>query len=364
MSGRRLFDSLDISTIATGFALVLAGVCAIASATLDPSGGSQLWKTQLVWVAVSTIAAVVVVRVDYHVWAEIALAMHGVVLLLLVAVLFFGREVGGNRSWLVLGPFRLQPSEFAKWTTCLVLAVYLARKVHGSVKLRDMIGLGLLAGSPFALIAMQPDHGTALIFLPLYLAAVFMGGVRWKVIMVIVLVGVLLLPLVWFVLLEGYQKERILTTFDPGRDPSGYGYQVRQSQIAIGSGGIVGQGLFQGTQSQLNFLPAQHTDFVLAVLAEDLGFVGALGVLGLFYLLFYRGFVAARSSQDRLGTFICMLVVAWLAGQMAVNVGMVLGRLPTIGVPLPLMSYGGSALVASVSAVALIVNVRTRRFVN
>jgi len=152
--------------------------------------------------------------------------------------------------------------------------------------------------------------------------------------------------------------------FDPGRDPSGYGYQVRQSKIAIGSGGVTGKGLFRGTQSQLNFLPAQHTDFVFAVMAEELGFVGTAGVLGLFYFLFYRGLRAARSAQDKLGTYLCLLVVAWIAGQMALNVGMVIGRLPTIGVPLPLLSYGGSSLVAAMCGIALLVNVHARRFVN
>jgi rod shape determining protein RodA len=139
---------------------------------------------------------------------------------------------------------------------------------------------------------------------------------------------------------------------------------VRQSKIAIGSGGLAGKGMFQGTQSQLNFLPAQHTDFVLSVLAEELGFLGVLAVLGLFSVVFHRGIVAALAAQDRLGTYLCMLVVAWIAGQMAVNVGMVLGRLPTIGVPLPLLSYGGSSLISTLAGVALIVNVRSRRFVN
>jgi len=174
---------------------------------------------------------------------------------------------------------------------------------------------------------------------------------------------VLLAPVAW-TQLKGYQKERIKTVLDPERDPAGFGYQVRQSKIAIGSGGITGKGPFHGTQSRLNFLPARHTDFILAVLAEELGFLGAAGVLFLFYYLFYRGIVAARSAQDRLGTYLCLLVVAWLVGQMAINVGMVVGRLPTIGVPLPFLSYGGSALLASICGVSLIVNVRTRRFVN
>jgi rod shape determining protein RodA len=359
----RLLDNVDLQVILASLALVGIGIFAIASATMEQPDKSGLWQTQLLWLAIALVGAAVVVAVDYRVWAEASLVLHGVVIVLLLTVLFIGKEVGGNRSWLVVGPLRLQPSELAKWTTCLVLAVYLARRVRGSIGLRQLLEMGLLAGVPVVLIALQPDMGTALIFLPIYVGALLIGGVRWKVIVGILLIGLLLTPVAW-TQLKDYQKERILTVLDPGRDPSGYGYQVRQSKIAIGSGGPAGKGLFRGTQSQLNFLPAQHTDFVIAVFAEDLGFFGATLVLGLFYYLFYRGFVAARSSQDRLGTYLCLLVVAWIMGQMAVNVGMVLGRLPTIGVPLPFLSYGGSALVATMCGVALIVNVRARRFVN
>jgi rod shape determining protein RodA len=359
----RLRDSLDLTTLGTTLVLVAIGVFSVASATTEAAGGRSLWRVQLMWLAVATVAALVVIAVDYHLWAEIALALHVGVVGLLVVTLIVGREIGGNRSWLVLGPLRVQPSELAKWTTCLVLAVYLARRVHDKAGLRELLEMAALAGVPIALVAAQPDMGTALIFLPIYLSALLMAGVRWKVIVSLLCVGLLLAPVAWF-MLEDYQKQRILTVFDPERDPSGFGYQVRQSKIAIGSGGLAGKGLFQGTQSQLNFLPAQHTDFILSVFTEQTGFLGAVSVLALFYYLFYRGIVAARSSQDRLGTYICMLVVAWLAGQVAVNVGMVLGRLPTIGVPLPLLSYGGSSLLSTLCGIALIVNVRTRRFVN
>jgi rod shape determining protein RodA len=361
---RRHVGSLDLILLGATLALVALGTLVVASATLEGPGGGGLWRTQLLWLLVSLVVAAVVAVVDYRLWAGTALFLHGGVVTLLVVVLFFGREVGGNRSWLDFGVLRFQPSEVAKLTTCLVLAYYLTRRVHESLGLRQFLEIGVLAGAPVALVALQPDMGTALIFIPIFLAALLMGGVRFKLILVIVLLGLLLVPAMWLFFLEDYQKERILTVLEPERDPSGYGYQVRQSKIAIGSGGLVGKGMFQGTQSQLNFLPAQHTDFVLSVLAEELGFLGVLGALGLFYVIFHRGVVAALSAQDRLGTYICMLVVAWIGGQMAVNVGMVLGRLPTIGVPLPLMSYGGSSLVSTLAGVALIVNVRARRFVN
>jgi rod shape determining protein RodA len=361
---RRLLDSVDLPSILATLALAGVGLFSIASATMQQvDGRAGLWRVQLLWLLLAVVAATVVFLVDYRVWGEGAMLLHAFVILLLVVVLFVGKEVGGNRSWLVLGPLRLQPSELAKWTSCLVLAVYLARRVRGSIGLRQLIEMGVLIGVPVGLIALQPDMGTALIFLPIFLVAMLIGGVRWKVIVGLLIVGLLLTPVAWFQL-KDYQKERILTVLDPSRDPSGYGYQMRQSKIAIGSGGLSGKGLFRGTQSQLDFLPAQHTDFILAVWAEELGFIGAASVLGLFYYLFYRGILAARSAQDRLGTYLCLLVVAWITGQMAINVGMVMGRLPTIGVPLPFMSYGGSALVTAVCGVGLIINVRSRRFVN
>jgi len=360
----RFLRSLDPALLAAAAALIGLGLLAIASAGAEGSAADAgLWRKQLVWLGVAVAVALVVVVVDYHLWAGIAWSLHAGVLALLLGVLVVGREVGGNRSWLVLGPLRLQPSELAKWTTCLVLAAYLAHRVRETVGLREILQMGLIVGAPLALVAAQPDLGTALTFGPIFLAALVMGGVRFKIIAGALVLGLLLAPVAW-VQLHDYQKERIRTVLDPDRDPSGVGYQVRQSKIAIGSGGLVGKGLFRGTQSRLDFLPAQHTDFVLAVLAEELGLAGAGGVLGLFYLLLYRGISAARASQDRLGTYLCMLVSAWIAGQTAVNVGMVLGRLPTIGVPLPLLSYGGSSLVASLAGIALVLNVHARRFVN
>jgi len=359
---RELLDRIDLSTVGVALALVAVGVVGIGSATLGEPG-QGLWRQQLIWLAIGAAAAFVVVVVDYRFWAQLAYAFHGAVIVLLIAVLLVGREVAGNRSWLVFGPARLQPSELAKWTTCLVLAAYLSRRVRDKLVMRQLVELGALVGLPMGLIALQPDLGTALIFPPIYLAAIVLGGVRWKTLSIAFVIVVLLAPVGW-TRLESYQKERILTMFDEARDPTGVGYQVRQSKIAIGSGGLTGKGLFRGTQSQLNYLPAQHTDFIMSVIAEELGFVGVAVVLLLFYLLLYRGVVSARAAQDRLGTYLCLLVVAWITVQVAINIGMVLGRLPTIGVPLPLVSYGGSALVASLCGVALIVNVRSRRFVN
>ena len=363
MIPRRFLDSFDFGTMLIALALAGVGIVAIASATLGQPARIGLWRVQLLWLAIGVVGALIVVGVDYHVWAEFSLVLHGLVAASLVAVLFFGREVAGNRSWLVIGPVSFQPSEFAKWTTCLVLAAYLSERVRGGIGLRQVLEMGALAGIPTGLVAAQPDTGTALTFVPIYLAALLLGGLRFRVILAALLLAALLAPLGWSHL-KDYQKARILNVLDPERDPSGIGYQTRQSKIAIGSGKLAGKGLFRGTQSHLNFLPAQHTDFILAVVSEELGFAGAAAVLVLFYSLVYRGVLAARSAQDRLGSYLSLLVLSWIAGQVAINVGMVLGLLPTIGVPLPLMSYGGTALVAVLAGIGLIVNVRTRRFVN
>jgi rod shape determining protein RodA len=360
---RRLLDRLDVPTIAAALALAVVGMTAIASATIEQPGRAGLWKTQLAWLGVASVAAVVVIAIDYHIWAEFALSLHGVTVALLVAVLLFGKQVGGNKSWLVLGPLTFQPSELAKWTTCVAVASFLAKRVHERLRFVQVLQLLAIIGVPMLLIAKQPDMGTALTFVPITLAAVLLGGLRWRIVILAMCVVAVLAPLGWQHL-KPYQKERILTVVDPGRDPSGVGYQVRQSKIAVGSGRLTGKGLFKGTQTRLNFLPAQHTDFVLAVIAEELGFIGAAAVLALLYYLLYRGMLAARSSQDRLGTYLSLLVVSWLAGQSAINIGMVLGLMPTIGVPLPFLSYGGTALIAVTCGVGLIANVRGRRFVN
>lgn len=363
MLQRRLLDRLDVPTIAAALALAAVGMTAIASATVEQPGRAGLWRTQLAWLGIASLGAVVVIVVDYHIWAEFSLSLHGVAVALLVAVLLFGKEVGGNRSWLAFGPVTFQPSELAKWTTCLAIAAFLAKRVHDRLRFVQAVQLGAIIGLPMLLIARQPDVGTAVTFVPIALAAVLLGGLRWRVVAIAMCAVALLAPVGWRHL-KPYQKERILTVVDPGRDPSGVGYQVRQSKIAVGSGRLTGKGLFKGTQTRLNFLPAQHTDFVLAVIAEELGFIGAAGVLALFYYLLYRGLLAARSSQDRLGTYLSLLVVSWLTGQAAINIGMVLGLMPTIGVPLPFLSYGGTALISVTCGVGLIANVRGRRFVN
>jgi rod shape determining protein RodA len=335
---------------------------AVASAT-----GGALWAGPamkqllflLIGIGVYTLAA----RVDYHDWAALSVLFYAGGVALLVLLLFIARPIAGARSWFDLGPLRLQPSEPMKAVVVLAAAVFLSQ-VAGKLSFGRLVRFGAMVGLPMLLVAAQPDLGTALTFVPMFVALAWLAGIHPRVLLTLALVGALAFPLLWFGVLEDYQKERVLTVFDPSRDPSGTGYQVIQSRIAVGSGGVTGQGLFQGSQSRLDFLPARETDFVLAVIAEELGFIGVCVVLGLYAALLFRAFQTASLAQDRLGTFLAVGVAALWAGQIFINTGMVAGILPTIGVPLPVLSYGGSSIVATFLAFGLVSSVRAGRYVN
>jgi rod shape determining protein RodA len=243
------------------------------------------------------------------------------------------------------------------------VAMFLAR-LGGSLDFTRLCKLGLLIGVPVALILGEPDMGTALTFIPLALAGAWLAGIRMRVLAVLGLLVALMAPIGWFYVLKPYQKERILLVFDPSRDPSGAGYQVMQSRIAVGSGGVDGKGLFHGSQSRLKFLPARETDFVLAVVSEETGFIGVVITLGIYMSLVFRALDTALTARDLLGTYLCGGIAAIWTGQVFVNAGMVTGILPTIGVPLPLLSYGGSSVLATFLAFGLVGSVRAHRIVN
>lgn len=324
----------------------------------------DLPRTQLTWLVIGVAVFAVAAAIDYHLWADLAPLLYAGAVATLGVVLAVAPRIAGARSWFVLGPIRFQPSEAAKVAVILMVGWYLARRSGEKLGFTGLVSLGFLVGLPVVLIAMQPDMGTCLTYMPLFAMGVFLGGIRVKTIVILGLVGMLLVPVVWSYGLKDYQRERILTVFQPERDPSGTGYQVRQSRIAIGSGGVWGKGLKEGTQSRLQFLPQHHTDFILSTLAEQWGFVGSATIVGLYLFLVMRAFSTARLARDRLGLYLAVGIGTMLGFQALVNVGMVLGALPTIGVPLPLLSYGGSSAVTTMLALGLLANIRTRRFVN
>lgn len=359
---RRHLGSVDWAMLLAALALPAIGLVVIYSATTGtPNAGA--FERQLVWLGLGLAAMTVALVVDYHTLAEFSWVLYGGAAVLLVAVLAFGRVVNASKSWLGIGGVQFQPSELAKIATILVVATYLGRESVRGLGFVRFSALCGLVGFPVLLIMQQPDLGTAATFVPLLAGAAFLAGLRVRTIIALLLIAALALPIVWGHL-KPYQKERVRIVLEPARDPKGAGYQLIQSLIAVGSGGVAGKGFLSGTQGQLQFLPEQHTDFIMAVLAEERGFIGSAIVLGLYFLLFYRCVATARAARDRTGAFLAMGVACVYGGQALINIGVVLGILPTTGVPLPLMSYGGSCLVSALIGVGLVMNVWMRRLVN
>jgi rod shape determining protein RodA len=279
----------------------------------------------------------------------------------LVLVLLLGEDRGGNRAWFAVGPLTIQPSEFARLGVILMVAAWMGRSRSQRLSLAGGAMVIAMVAAAILLVVLEPDLGVALTYLPIAAAALWIGGVparTWVVLAVLAVIGSAIL---WQSGLEPYQKERVLTVMDPERDPYGGGYQVRQSKIAVGSGQLVGQGLGHGSQSLLLFLPAQHTDFAFSVWSEATGFAGATGLLAAYALLLSRIGWTALAAPTRHGLVLAILIGSWLAFQVVVNIGMVLGWLPTTGITLPLFSYGGSSLLSTCSALGLVQSVWRHR---
>ncbi len=352
---RRLL--LHFDWVLAGLAGLLVGAGVLTLWSLVP----RLAARQALWVGVGVAGALLIISFDYRTLARWAALGYVVGLGVLAAVLMLGRTAQGARRWLALGPLTLQPSELFKLVLIVTLAQYLAsREDHRPGWDRVVVPLCLVLPA-ILLIVKQPDLGTGLVLLPVVAALVFVGGARWRDLGLGAGAGVAITPAFWFVL-HDYQRERILVYLDPFRDPLGSAWNVIQAKITIGSGQLWGKGLFGGTQSRLAFLPERHTDFIFAAFAESWGFVGAMGLLAIYGLLALRGFEVAATARDALGSLLATGATVLLVSQALVNLGMVTGLLPVVGIPLPMVSYGGSALLTALGAVALIENVRMRRF--
>lgn len=345
------------------FALTGVGVLMIYSATYQ-TVRADLYVRQLQWFALAMVIFFILLQIDYHILVDLALPLYLFSLALLVAVLFFGKRISGAKSWFALGYFHFQPSEIAKIASIVLLARYLSDESRSSLTLKDLGMAGVIMGIPMILIILQPDMGTTITFLPPLILLLFLAGMRFRWILLTTIGGIATLPVFWL-FLKPYQKARILTFIDPTMDPLGSGYQIIQSKIAIGSGRILGKGLFsKATQAYLDFIPEKQTDFVFSILAEDFGLIGVIVVLGLYFLLIARMLNSAGQSRDRVGTFIVMGFVAVFFFHVFVNIGMIIGLMPITGLPLPLMSYGGSSLLSTIVGLAIVSNIYMRRFVN
>lgn len=343
--------------------LSVIGIVMVASATSGTSLAG-LQQKQLAAVAFSFLCLIITAGFDYRRLADRAPVLFVVTTLLLAATLFLAPRIAGTKRWLQLGPLQLQPSEFAKIVVALMVAKLLAETRGSSLGLRDLTGPAVVTFLPALLIAAAPDLGTAVSLVPLLFAGSFLAGLRGRSIAIVCVIAALASATAWRFFLKDYQKARVYSFLDPDRDPRGAGYQKRQAQIAVGSGGMVGKGYLKGTQTQLGYLPARHTDFIFAVLAEEFGFMGVSLTLGLYMVLLWRCMEIARSARDRLGTFLVTCLTATLAFQVVYNVAMVAGLLPVKGLPLPLMSAGRSSVLATFLSLGLILSVRMRRFAN
>lgn len=363
MSDRPVLRNFDWVMLSCIVLIVGYGILMIFSATFQTQN-SGLYLKQLEWLLLGAVLFVVIVNIDYHFLTDSSLLFYVFSLILLVLVLIVGKRISGAKSWFVLGHFHFQPSEIAKISSILLLSRYLSEESRTYLVFRDFVMAGLIMGVPMALIILQPDMGTTITFLPPLILLMFLAGMQYRLILLAILGGIASLPVFWL-FLKPYQKARILTFIDPSVDPLGSGYQILQSKIAVGSGRIFGKGLFsKSTQAYLDYVPEKHTDFIFSIVAENFGLIGVLVALALYFILLYRMLQTAKQARDRVGTFVVMGIMAVIFFHVVVNICMIIGLMPITGLPLPLMSYGGSSLLSTIIGLAIVMNIRMRRFVN
>ncbi len=344
------------------FTIVLIGIGIVntvsTSAIISDSGAIEyeiFLQRQCLWAGIGFLCMLVISFIDYHKLAFIAYPFYAFVIILLILVPIIGVSAGGAQRWLNVGFMNLQPSEFAKFAI-LILGAKLLANDGDTLSWTRLIKVLLVGLIPFALVVIQPDLGTSLILLFILGGIVLFHGIKWHVLRVLLIIVPLTLPFAWLYL-KDYQKQRILTFLDPTKDPQGAGYNIIQSQIAIGSGEFFGKGFQHGSQNQLQFLPEKHTDFAIAVLAEEWGFVGILFTLTVFCLFLYSIYNGAKNSKDRFGSLICAGIFFYFFLQILINIGMVVGIMPVVGMPLPFISYGGSAMLVNCVLIGITLNI-------
>ena len=370
MEFRTYLRHVDYALLATVAGLVGYGSLIIYSAThSDPNLPSPFYyvKIQLAAAAIGAILMGVVAFMDFRGLRNYRQHIYFGIIGLILLVFIVGAEAKGSTRWIPLGFFNLQPSEMAKVGMIVVLAAYLSERPRGDLEAQTTLRTIGIAAVPALLVFIQPDFGTALVLAAVTISVLFVYGTRWLHFGVIAAaVGGALamvieaLPAVGIQVLKPYQIDRLLVFLHPDHDPGGSGYHLLQSKIAIGSGMMAGKGLFQGTQTQLNFLPEHHTDFVFSVLGEELGFIGVAVLLALYILLIWRGLRIAIISESLFGSIIAAGVVSMLLFQVFVNIGMTIGIMPITGIPLPFVSYGGSSMVANLLAIGLLESIHVR----
>ncbi|MBW1666769.1 MAG: rod shape-determining protein RodA [Deltaproteobacteria bacterium] len=364
MFDRRLLKNFDWILLLLLIIISAISVLNLYSATypLRQAGGSVIFMKQIYWFIIGFAALLFMTTFDYHLLGRLAYPAYFFALALLIVVLLKGEVRSGSQRWLSLGGVMFQPAELMKIALVIALARFFSEHDHpNGYRLRDLWRPFLLMALPCGLIIKEPDLGTALTIGIVCFSVILFAKVRLKSLLILVIGAFLAAPFIW-VNLQEYQQKRILTYLSPEMDPLGAGYHINQSKIAIGSGLVWGKGFLQGTQTRLHFLPEQHTDFAFSVLAEEWGFAGSLILLLLYLFLMLWGINIARTSKDKFGALISLGVVAIIFWQMAINVSMVTGLLPVVGIPLVLFSYGGSSIVSTMAGMGLLMNISMRRF--
>ncbi len=361
----KLLDKFDWFIFLPMLLLIAFGLAAIYSVALGRGTGEFInFNKQLIFIAIGLIIFLAAAQINYRSWQKIGWAGYLVSLLLLILVLTpLGSTIRGSRGWFNLGIFSFQPVELMKVFLIMVLADIARRYGRTIHKFRHLMSIGVLALVPLALVMLQPDFGSALVLFFIWLISfILMVKNKWQMLLVIGGIGILLLSS-WLFVFKDYQKDRVITFFNPNLDPLGRGYNVQQSVIAVGSGGLFGKGLSFGSQSQLKFIPESQTDFIFSVIAEELGLVGVLFILAFFSLLFYRIYKIAIRAPDDFSLFFCLLVLALLFIHIFINIGMCIGLLPVTGISLPLVSYGGSFLVTIIFILGIIININKNKII-
>ena len=358
---QRIFRNMDKPLLAATLLLTVAGVMVLYATTVKAAGVTTDVdaRNQLIFAIVGLLGLAAATAIDYRLWARLTGLAYAVSLLLLVIVDVAGKTALGATRWINLGFFQFQPAELVKIVLILVLAKLLSENYDRLDNPRYLLQSIILTALPTALVLAQPDLGTALVLLTIWLVMILISPVPKSYLLVLLIAGLLMVP-VGLQFLQPYQRDRLTTFINPAADPLGSGFNVVQASIAVGSGQMYGRGLLAGSQSQLNFLPSQHTDFIFAVLAEKLGFVGALLILALFSLLIARMLIIAYRSRDRFGLFVAAGIAAMFLFHVLVNVGMNMGIMPVTGIPLPFISYGGTSLIVALAAIGLVQSIAVR----
>ncbi len=361
MLNRKTVSQFDFLLFVGAILLSILGLLAIYSATTQ-GAEAGLVQRQATFVCLGILVCLAVMLIDYHVLIDYAFVFYGACVVLLIAVLIFGTEINGSRSWIRVAGFGFQPSELVKVVLILALAKYLAELNEKYLNRRHIAVLAGLTLIPVILVTMQGDLGSALTFFPILLGPMLVSGLRLRFLVLVLILVICIAPVAWLTL-KDYQKQRILVTFNPDLDPQGVGYQTRQSLIAIGSGGFAGKGFGNGLQSQLGFVPEIQSDFIFALLAEELGFLGGSLVLVLYLLGLLRLLRIGGLARDRAGILVVTGIASLICFHVVVNTGMTLGLMPAIGIPLPLLSHGGSATICTFLALGLALSIYRRRFI-